>query len=233
MEVRGEQPDDVLHVLLVQLMKDNDVVYPVDELRFEAALHLFHDPGLHALIVPLRVADGGEAQVLGIHDPLGPCVGGHDQHGVLEAHLPALGIRDMAVVQNLQQDVEHVRVGLLDLVEEHHGIGVAPDLLGELPALVKAHVARRGAYHLGHGMPLHILGHVHADDRLLGAEHGLRQGLGQLCLAHAGGAQEQEGADGALGILQAYAASAHGPGHGHHRLLLADDPPVEDALQLQ
>ena len=51
--------------------------------------------------------------------------------------------------------------------------------------------------------------------------------------AHPDGAQEQEGADGALGILQSHAAPAHGPGHGHHGLLLADDPLVEDAFQLQ
>ena len=39
---------------------------------------------------------------------------------VLEVHRPALAVGQPAVVQDLQQDVEHVRVGLLDLVEQDH-----------------------------------------------------------------------------------------------------------------
>ena len=38
-----------------------------------------------------------------------------------KVHLPPVGIRDLAVIQNLQQDVQHIRMGLFDLVEQHHG----------------------------------------------------------------------------------------------------------------
>ena len=40
--------------------------------------------------------------------------------------------------------VEHVRMGLLDLVEQHHGVRPAADRLGQLTALVVADVAGRG-----------------------------------------------------------------------------------------
>ena len=63
-----------------------------------------------------------------------------------------------------------------------------PHTLGELPPLLMAHVAGRRADKLGDRVLFHIFGHVHPDQRALGSEHGLRQGLGQLRLAHAGGA---------------------------------------------
>src|SRR3712207_7798111 len=44
-------------------------------------------------------------------------VGREDQDRVLEVHDPALTIGEPAVLENLQQRVEHVRVRLLDLVE--------------------------------------------------------------------------------------------------------------------
>ena len=46
-----------------------------------------------------------------------------------------MGVSDPAVVQDLQQDVEHVGVGLLDLVEEDDAVGLAAHLLGELARL--------------------------------------------------------------------------------------------------
>ena len=100
------------------------------------------------------------------------------------------------VVQDLQQHVEHVVVRLLDLVEEDHAVGLAPHGLGELAALLVADVARRRADQARHGVLFHVLAHVDADHVLLGVEQRLGQRLGQLGLADAGGAEEDEGADG-------------------------------------
>ena len=72
-------------------------------------------------------------------------VAGHDQHRVAEVDRAAEAVGQLAVLQHLQQDVEDVRVGLLDLVEQDHRVGLAPHLLGEHAALVVAHVARRRA----------------------------------------------------------------------------------------
>ena len=102
------------------------------------------------------------------------------------------------------------RVGLLDLVQQDHRVGPAADRLGQLAALFVADVAGGRAHQPGHGVFLHVLGHVDPDHRLLGVEHELRQGARQLGLAHPGGSEEQEGADRPVGVRQARRVSGAG-----------------------
>ena len=102
----------------------------------------------------------------------------------------------MAVLEDLEEDVEHLGVGLLDLVEQDHGVALSPDRLGQLAALLEPHVAGRRAHQAADVVALHELAHVDLDERVLGAEEELRQALCQLRLADTGGAQEDERADG-------------------------------------
>ena len=97
-----------------------------------------------------------------------------------------------STVEHLQQYVEHVAVGLLDLVEQHHLVGTAAHRLGQHPALVIADVARRRADQAADGMLFHIFGHVDADHRGGIVEQEFGQRLGQLGLADPGRAEEQE-----------------------------------------
>ena len=101
------------------------LVQAVEELRpeglFQQGIHL--DLGL---VGDLPLVIDTLQQILGAQ------VGGEDEDGVLKVHRPPLAVGDAAVVQDLEEDVEHVRVGLLHLVEEDHGVGLAPDGLGEL-----------------------------------------------------------------------------------------------------
>ena len=129
----------------------------------------------------------------------------------------------MAVVHDLQKNAPHVLVGLLDLVKEHHAPGLAPHLLRQLSPVLIAHIARGRADEPAHRVLLHVLGHIQADHGVLIAVDRGGQGPAQLRLAHAGGAQEQEAAHRAAGVLQAHPAAADGPGHGADRLVLADD----------
>ena len=46
-------------------------------------------------------------------------------HRVLEVDRAALPVGHAAVVEHLQQHVEHVRMRLLDLVEQDHRVGLA------------------------------------------------------------------------------------------------------------
>ena len=142
-----------------------------------------------------------------------------------------MGVGDLAVVQDLQQHVEHVRMGLFDLVEEDHGVGLAADLLRQLARLVIAHIARRRAHDPGHGVLLHKLGHIQTDQRVGGVEQVLRQALDQLGLAHAGGTHKDE-ADRLMLGADAHPVAADGGGHGLHRLILAHDVLLEPVLQL-
>ena len=60
------------------------------------------------------------------HNVLGPHVGGHDQNGVLEGDHAPLAVGHPPIVQNLQQDVEHIGVSLLHLVKEDDCIRSPP-----------------------------------------------------------------------------------------------------------
>ena len=53
---------------------------------------------------------------------------------------------------------------LLDLVEQQHAVRMLGDGLGEQAALVEADVARRRADQARHRVPLHVLGHVEAQE---------------------------------------------------------------------
>ena len=48
---------------------------------------------------------------------LAPDIARHDHDGISEVHDPTLAVGETPVIQNLEQDVEHVGMGLLDLVE--------------------------------------------------------------------------------------------------------------------
>ena len=75
----------------------------------------------------------------------GPGVRGHDQDDVPEIDLPPVVVGQLAVVHHLQQDVEHVRVRLLDLVEQKHAMRMLIDPVGQKTALIEPDIARRRA----------------------------------------------------------------------------------------
>ena len=155
-------------------------------------------------------------------DPVGADVRGHDQDRVGEVDRAALAVGEPAVVHDLQQHVEDVRVRLLDLVEQDDRVGPAAHRLGQLAALLVADVAGRRADQAGDRVLLHVLGHVDADDRLLGVEHELGQRPGQLGLADAGRAEEEEAADRPVGVGEPGARAAQRVGDRLDRLVLAD-----------
>ncbi len=82
-------------------------------------------------------------------------------------------------------------------------------------------------------MLLHEFRHVDAYHRLLGVEHEFGQGLAELGLADAGGAQEHERAARPIRIRQARPRAANGIGHRFDRFVLAHHALVEDLLHSQ
>ena len=128
-------------------------------------------------------------------DELAAQVRGHDDDGVAEVDRAALAVGQPPVVEQLQQHVQHFRVRLLDLVEQHHGVGPAPHRLGQLSGLVVADVARGRADHARDGVLLLVLGHVDAHHRMVVVEQELGQRPRQLGLADAGRPEEDEAAE--------------------------------------
>ena len=119
-------------------------------------------------------------------------VAGHDDDRVAEVDAATLGIGQVPVLQDLEEDVEHLGMRLLDLVEQDDAVALAAHRLGQLAALVVADVAGRGTDQARHVVALHELAHVDLHQRVLRAEHELGERLGQLGLADAGGAHEDE-----------------------------------------
>ena len=79
----------------------------------------------------------GEQQLTSVPLPLDLVragVRGEDDEGLLQAHALPAAVGEAALLEDLQQQVVHPRVRLLDLVEEHDGARVLGELLRELAA---------------------------------------------------------------------------------------------------
>ena len=226
------QPGDLVDFRLLQGVEYDDLIHAVQKFRTEGALDLLHDVFPHGIIRLFRVLGAAKAQGALPLQFVRTGVTGHDDDGIFEVHHPALTVGKPPVLQNLQKDVEYVRMGLFHLVQQNHGVGLAAHLFGKLAALLVAHIARRRADESGNGVFFHIFGHVDANQTVLVPEQRLAQGLAQFGFAHARGAQEDEGADGPVGILQPCPGPAHGPGNGLHRFLLAHHPGVQNLFQV-
>ena len=168
-----------------------------------------------------------------VDEELAAEVRGEDQDHVPEVDRAALAVGEAAVVEDLQQHVEDLGVRLLDLVEQDHRVRPPPHGLGELPALLVADVAGRGTDQPRHGVLLAVLRHVDAHHRLLVVEQELGERLGELGLADAGRAEEQERSGRPVGVGDAGARAAHGVGDRLHGLLLPDQALAELGLEVQ
>ena len=76
----------------------------------------------------LQLADTrtGQARVLAsdigrsLHQVPGPDIRGHHNDYVFEIHRVAQAVSELPVFEHLQQDVEHIRMRLLDFIQQHH-----------------------------------------------------------------------------------------------------------------
>ena len=217
-------PRDGADLGLRQRMKDHRFVDPVDEFGAELTRHDLHHRLAHGLVVLLA------GQFL---DQLAAQVRRHHDHGVAKIHRAPVAVGQPPVVEHLQQDVEHIAVRLLDLVEQDHGVGLAAYGFRQVPALFITDIAGRGADQPRHRMALHELGHVDTHHGLFGVEQEGGDRLAQLRLAHAGRTEEQERADRTCRIGQARARTPDRVRHGRHRLVLADHALVQRILHAQ
>ena len=164
-------------------MEQDDLVQAVEEFGAEMPANHFHH----------LVLDIGDLLIVAeIGEELAAKVAGQDDQRVREIHHAALPVGQAAVIQHLQQHVEDVIVRLLDLIEQDYLIGAPAHSLGQHAAFFIADITRRCTDQAGDRMFLHELAHVDAHHRALVIEHELGQGLGQLRLAHARGAEKQE-----------------------------------------
>ena len=189
-------------------MKHHRRIDPVQELRLEPVariLHSLENALFHLLVVQTFriVLAKTETQAPAALNQLRPQVGSHHNHRVLEINLAPLRIGQVPVLKNLQQNVEHIRVGLFDLIEENDRIRATAHGLSQLAALIEPDIAGRRPDQPRHGVLLHELGHIETDHRIFLTEHVLGKLLHTVRLTHTGRTQEQESTDRALRVLQA------------------------------
>ena len=72
-------------------------------------------------------------------------IGGHQQDHVAEVGLASSVVGEGGVIHYLEEDVVDVGMGLLDLVQEEHGMRRAPDGISEQTTLVEAHIPGRSS----------------------------------------------------------------------------------------
>ena len=97
-------------------------------------------------------------------------IGRHDEDDVAEVDLLAVMVGQRAMVHHLQQDVVDIRMRLFDFVQQHHGMRVLVDAVGQETTLIEADITGRCAEQTRHGMTFHIFRHVEAQH--LDAERG-------------------------------------------------------------
>src|SRR5690606_9267560 len=91
-----------------------------------------------------------------------------------------------------QQNIEDLRMRLLDFIHQHDTVGAATYCLGQLATLLETDVAGGRTDEARDGVLLTVLAHVDADHGLLVVEEKLGERPRELGLADAGRAEEQE-----------------------------------------
>ena len=135
-ELKDELLDNAADHVRFQTGETDDGVETVSEFRRE---QLFDGRLILAFPLAAAEADGFLGGVGGAG------VGGHDQDDVAAVDLLAVRVRDLTVIHHLEQDVEYVRVGLLDFIEQQDRMRMLVDGVRQLTALIIANIARRGA----------------------------------------------------------------------------------------
>ena len=115
-------------------MEHDGGVDPVEELGAEEAFDFVHDFFFHPVVAGSRrlsiAALNGEAQGRFPFDQVRPQVAGHHQDRVSEVDPPPTGIGQLSSVEYLQQDIENVWMGLLNLIQQNGAIVLSAHTLG-------------------------------------------------------------------------------------------------------
>ncbi len=225
------QAYDLFDLVFLERREYHDLVDTVQELGADALLkhRQYQVLGILDHLLPVQRCDLLEV----LADHVRPQVGCHDDNGVLEIHHPPLVVGKPSIVQHLQEDIEHVGVRLLDLIEQHHGVRLAANRLGKLSPLVVSHVPRRSTDKPCRAELLLVLAHIDTGHHVLVVEQVLGQRLRQFGLPHAGGPQEDKRSDRPFGIAQSRPCTPYRIGNGRDRFLLPYHPLVQFLFEVE
>ena len=123
-------------VLLGQWFIKDNFIQTVEKLRTEGLFQKLID-------LFLRLRGNFSPFVDSFQQNGGTQIRGQDDDGILKIHRPALGVGNSAVIQDLQQNVEDVRMRLFDFIKQEHRIGLSADGLCQLSSLFIAYISGR------------------------------------------------------------------------------------------
>ena len=217
---------DIADIVPGQRFKQDNLIQTVQKLRPEMRPQIVHRHGL-------RLRPDAAVLIDAVQQILGADVGSHDDNRILKVNGLAGRVRNPSVIQHLKQHIEHIRVGLLHLIKQHHAVRFPADRLGQLAALVVAYISWRRANQPGHGMFLHVLTHIDTHHIALIVKQAFRQRLGQLRLTDSGRTQEQEGTDWLRRVLDTRFGTDNGLRHLLHAFVLTNHPLGQHVIQMQ
>ena len=154
------------NLVLLQCMKYNHIINPIDKFGAKMLRHPLHNSRFHHAVI--RVTGH-------FLYPIGTEVGGHDDHRIAKIHGTSVSIGEAPVIKYLQEDVEYVGMCLLYLVKQYKTVRFATNRLGQVSALFITDVTGRCTYQACHGMFFHEFGHIDPDNGLLGIEQEFSQ----------------------------------------------------------
>ncbi len=155
-----------------------------------------------------------------------PGIGGHHEDYVSEVCLLTLVIGQSGIVHHLEQDVVDVAMRLLNLIEQEHAVWCLADGIGQMSAVLIAHVSGWRTDEFSHGMLLGVFTHIEAHQ--LDAEL-LSQDTDHLGLTHSRRSHEEQRSHRLVIVHQSCLRHHHSLNHLIHSLVLTIDL-VEYAL---
>jgi len=166
-----------------------------------------------------------------LHDGVGPGVRGQDDDRVFEIDAAPFPVLHLPLVEDLEEELQDVGMGLLDLVQENDGVGLSPDGFRQNATFPVSHVARRRPLQRGNRVGFLKLRHVDGDQVSLPPIQEVGKGQSRLGLADAAGPDEEKHTLRLLGILDLGEGSSDPMAHDLQGVVLPDDPAAEVLLQ--
>ena len=178
--------DDAAEGGVGQRREDDDVVQAVQPLRRKRSAYAPHDVGVDGRRDGRRVsvARGGHGGGFQVHrfrvgqQLLCPDVAREDDDGVAAVNGDAAAVSEAAVIQHLQQNLQHDGRRFFDFVKQDEGKRLRTQGFRQLPALVKPNVPGRGADEATDCVLFRVLGAIDADEVVGAVVQLLRQHFG-------------------------------------------------------
>ena len=114
-----------------------------------------------------------------------------------------MAVGQSPVVEDLEESIKDIRVGLFDFIKENDAVGATPNGFGQLATLFVTDVAWGRPDEARDGMFFHVFGHIDTDDSVFTIEKSGGKGTGEFGFTYASRSEKKERADGSFGVFKA------------------------------